>query len=169
MPFSPLNWDCSRDGCFNKNLRMDFKTFYRSLPGNISFTDIDGLVEINGNLLVIEWKSCEGELKTGQRRAFEAMTQHCRTIVILVLGKAGESMVAERAKICVCGRFEKDWREVTTRDLQNLVRAWANWAKKIRNRPVLGSGGFWDRLRRRRRKRKSCISELYNRAGGNWV
>ncbi len=51
-----MHWDCKQQGCFNQKKRLKFGVFKESLPGRISFSDVDGIVEINGNLLLLEWK-----------------------------------------------------------------------------------------------------------------
>ena len=55
--FKPMIWDCNKDGCFNEKMRLDFGVFYDCFPGKISFTDVDGIVEINKVALMLEWKS----------------------------------------------------------------------------------------------------------------
>lgn len=54
--YNPMQWNCERQGCFNVKKRPKIEMFADCLPRKISFSDIDGIVEINGNLLLLEWK-----------------------------------------------------------------------------------------------------------------
>ena len=64
--FNPLRWDCDHQGCFNKLKRPKIEVFADCFPGRINFGDVDGIVEINGYLLILEWKPERIELSRGQ-------------------------------------------------------------------------------------------------------
>ena len=68
-------WDCKVDGCFNDKHRLKFSVFKDCFPGKISFTDIDGIVEINRNFLMVEWKGTDGPIPMGQRIMFERLSE----------------------------------------------------------------------------------------------
>ena len=55
--YNPLRWDCEKRGCFNIKRRPKIEVFHKCFPGNINFGDVDGIVEINGRGLMLEWKS----------------------------------------------------------------------------------------------------------------
>lgn len=69
--FNPMKWDCEERGCFNRKMRPKLEEFAACLPGRIAFTDVDGIVEIGGRFLMLEWKSRPGRIATGQRIMFE--------------------------------------------------------------------------------------------------
>jgi len=53
---NPMRWDCQKQGCFNKKKRPRIEMFAECLPGKIAVGDVDGLVEIKGNFLFLEFK-----------------------------------------------------------------------------------------------------------------
>jgi len=121
-----MNWDCERQGCFNKKKRLKFAAFHGCLPGRIAFTDVDGLVEINGNLLLLEWKDHQG-LSTGQRILFERLTRFCPAAVFVVEGNA-ESMAVESVSTAWEGRIDPP-EPCDLAGLREMIRDWADWAR----------------------------------------
>lgn len=120
-----MNWDCQRQGCFNRKKRLKFGAFTGCLPGRISFTDVDGLVEVNGNLLLMEWKD-HPALSTGQRILFERMTLVCPATVLVVEGDA-EDMTVRSIRIVWRGRISPS-EPADLEGLRELIRAWSQWA-----------------------------------------
>ena len=120
-----MHWDCDRQGCFNRKKRLKFGVFKGCLPGNISFTDIDGLVEICGNFLYLEWKDHQG-LSTGQRILFERMTLLCPATVLIVEGDAQDMSVRS---ISTVSRGVISPSEPAVLDgLRSQIRQWCDWA-----------------------------------------
>lgn len=69
-------WDWAiLDGCFGNT--------------KVSPTDIDGVVERNGYILVLETKLRNVPLPVAQERAFKALVQHNNATVIVVWGEQG--------------------------------------------------------------------------------
>jgi hypothetical protein len=73
--YNPLRWDCEKQGCFNKKCRPKIEIFADCFPRRINFGDVDGLVEINGKGLLLEWKSVLKDIPTGQKIAYQKLTQ----------------------------------------------------------------------------------------------
>ena len=122
-----MNWDCERQGCFNRKKRLKFGVFKDCLPGKISFSDVDGIVEINGNLLLMEWKD-HHNLGTGQRILFERLTRFCPAAVLIVEGDA-ETMAVDSVAIVHGGQIDPPW-QADLDGLRQLIRGWADWALK---------------------------------------
>ena len=123
--YNPMQWDCRRQGCFNLKKRPKIEMFADCLPGKIAFTDVDGLVEIKGNLLLLEWKDHQA-LHAGQRILFERMTLLCPTTVLIVEGDA-EQMTVSSIRTAWEGRIGPPVQA----DLDSLrrdIREWADWA-----------------------------------------
>ena len=99
--------------------------FADCLPGRISFTDVDGLVEINGNLLFMEWKEHQG-LGTGQRILFERLTRFCPAVVLIVEGDA-EDMTVSSISTAWDGIIGPH-KQADIEYLRAQIRMWANWA-----------------------------------------
>ncbi|MBC7353259.1 MAG: hypothetical protein H5U08_12930 [Thermogutta sp.] len=122
---NPLRWDCTKQGCFNQKKRPKIELFADCLPGRIAFTDIDAITEINGHLLVLEWKD-HTELPKGQRILFERLTLGCPATVLVIEGDAEQMSVVSIRMV---------WRGVIwppePADLDRLrreIQAWARWA-----------------------------------------
>lgn len=120
-----MNWDCARQGCFNRKKRLKFAVFADCLPGKISFTDVDGLVEIGGNLLFLEWKDHQ-RLGTGQRILFQRLTRFCPATVLIVEGDA-EDMSVEAMATAWGGQIGP-FQAATLKTLREAIRQWSNWA-----------------------------------------
>lgn len=54
--FKKMDWECSRNGCFNEIKRLDFGAFFDCWPQKISMSDVDGICEIDGAFLMLESK-----------------------------------------------------------------------------------------------------------------
>ena len=51
-------YDCkSGDNCFLQKHLVDFSILNGVIPGNNGFTDIDGVVDIDGRILFLEFKT----------------------------------------------------------------------------------------------------------------
>ena len=132
---NPMRWDCATQGCFNVKKRPKIERFADCLPGRIAFTDIDGIVEINGNLLLLEWKDHQ-EVGTGQRILFERLTRFCPATVLIVEGNA-ESMAVESVRIAWGGHIGGPC-PADLDHLRKMVHDWAYWAM---NSPVVCQPG----------------------------
>ena len=125
---NPLRWDCSRSGCFNLKKRPKIELFADCLSGRIAFSDIDAIVEIRGNLLLLEWKDHQG-LATGQRILFERLTQLCPATVLIVEGDA-EEMTVESIRTAERGAISPP-EPADFETLRQWIRLWSDWA--VRN------------------------------------
>ena len=122
---NPMRWDCATQGCFNLKKRPKIERFADCLPGRIAFSDIDAIVEIGGNLLLLEWKD-HPHVSTGQRVLFERLTRLCPATVLVVEGDA-EHMEIVAVTTVWQGAFSAAEQE----DLEGLrtrIKQWAGWA-----------------------------------------
>ena len=124
-----MRWDCSpdKDGCYRRLGQPDLTVLDECFPGRIAMTDVDGLVEINGRFLFIEWKR-RGEVPAGQRIMFERMTKHPEFTVLVILGDP-RSMVVERYDVYRDGQ-RRGWRDCNLPELKRHIRAWADRASR---------------------------------------
>ena len=124
-----MRWDCSpdRDGCYRRLGQPDLTVLDECFPGRIGMTDVDGLVEINGRFLFIEWKR-RGEVPAGQRIMFERLTRHPEFTILVILGDPA-TMVVERYDVFRDGR-RRGWRDCDLSVLKRHVRAWAQRASE---------------------------------------
>ena len=126
--FNPMRWDCDVRGCFNKERRPKIEVFSDCFPGNISFGDVDGIVEINGHGLMLEWKTDTKEPTTGQRIMYERLTKTELITVLLIVGNAKTMEVSHM------GNFYKGKQsQLKVADLEavkNSIRKWVAWARQ---------------------------------------
>ena len=126
-----MRWECGKDGCFNVLRRLKFHVFDSCFPGRINFTDVDGLVEVNGHFLGLEWKSGDGRgLSTGQRLCYEQLTRFPRFVMVLVRGNAKDMSVEE---FCVIQNGSLGGWE--SGDLAALKGRIQRWARRVRRLP----------------------------------
>lgn len=135
--YNPLRWNCEKSGCYNQTLRPRIEEFAECFPRRIGMSDVDGIVEIAGRFLLLEWKSAGGAVTTGQRIMFERMTSgnmdpHKFTVIV-VSGHPREMQV-ESVQVFSAGKAGP----VEACDLSNLkerIRAWVARAERAKVRP----------------------------------
>lgn len=133
--YNPIYHDCQAKGCWNKQYRPNIEYFYHALPRKLTMSDIDGVAEVNGAFLFLEWKSHLGPLPTGQRILAERLTKLSTKITYVVIQhEPGNPMAIEHVMVIHGGRFS-DWQECTILDLNDRIAA---WAKRVDIRPVGG-------------------------------
>lgn len=126
--YNPMRWDCEKQGCFNIKCRPKIEVFSGIFPGRINFGDVDGIVEINGKALLLEWKSPGQILRTGQRIMYERITKSGDFTVICIFGNA-ETMECEEYFLF----FKGKQLEPTKCDLDRVkdkIRGWVGYAQK---------------------------------------
>ena len=136
----PMRWKCDRRGCFADRKLLKFDKLAPFFSGNISPTDLDGATEINGYLLIVEWKESPMPLSAGQRIAFENMTRGDTVLVIVVAGNAETMTDITHLAYVVRGEF-KPWRPATFDDLERACR---RWERMVRTRPLAYSNEWFE-------------------------
>jgi hypothetical protein len=95
-PNGNMKWNCQVDGCYRDQL-PDWSPFNDCFPRTgIRITDIDGMVEIGGHFLFIEWKRPGSEVPDGQMKAFQRLTNHPGITVLIVWGDTTDNPTAWR-------------------------------------------------------------------------
>ena len=122
-----MRWSCVRNGCF-RNLCPRLGEFDDCFPGKIGMSDIDGVVEISGRFLFLEWKAEGGALTTGQRIMFERMTGLSRKITVIVVRGDPKLMAVNAVQVFEGGRASA----AETSDLAGLKQRVSAWAKRVR-------------------------------------
>ncbi|MCC7409870.1 MAG: hypothetical protein IT442_17520 [Phycisphaeraceae bacterium] len=122
---NPMRWDCATRGCFNRVKRPKIELLADCLPGRIAFGDIDGIVEINGNLLLLEWKE-HSQIATGQRILFQRLTRLCPATVLIVEGDAQDMSVTSLRTVWQ-GEISRT-ESANLDELRRHIRAWSQYA-----------------------------------------
>jgi len=127
--YNPLRWNCEKQGCFNLKRRPKIEVFADCFPGRINFGDVDGVVEVGGNTLFLEWKTAACQLSTGQRLFYQRVTQSGPFSVIIVVGRA-DTMSVHATSIFDRGiRYPQDGYEPADLSLiKQRLTAWSRWA-----------------------------------------
>ena len=122
---NPMRWNCETQGCFNIKKRPKIELLAKCFPGKIAITDVDGLVEVCGNFLYLEWKD-HRNLSAGQRILFERLTALCPATVLIVEGDAQDMTVRSISTVWAgtIGASE----EADFDDLLNNLCQWCAWA-----------------------------------------
>jgi len=142
--YNPLRWDCRTHGCFNLKRRPKIEVFADCFPGRINLGDVDGIVEIGGNALLLEWKSEERELPTGQRLLYQRLTWSGPVAVMIVVGDAETMSVTATGVFDRGNRYPIQGYEPADLPLiKTRLAAWSRWAAQ--NPPVVSHGTGGDR------------------------
>jgi hypothetical protein len=92
----------------------------------IKVTDIDGFVERNGNFLVIECKSHDAKIPTGQSIMFSEMVKTGLFVVLIVWGEVNKP---ERA-LAMWNDKRKEYEPFTQSRFIEFVENWFIYANK---------------------------------------
>ena len=126
--FNPLRWDCSNKGCYNTSVRPRIENFAQCFPRKIAMTDIDGMVEIGGNFLMLEWKQTPGSLGRGQEIMFERLTKAGMPFRVYVVTGQSQTMEIEDFAIYENSTVQR-FVDVDFNDLLASIKGWADWAE----------------------------------------
>jgi hypothetical protein len=116
-----MRYQCKTQGCYYDQL-PDWTDINNSFPGKIRPTDIDGMVEINGNVLFLEQKSVGAPITPGQARAFRELSKKDRTTVVAM--RPGTRFELE-ALFYVDGAGT-GWQQVYRSDLLRWFELWSD-------------------------------------------
>ncbi len=129
--YNPMRWDCEKRGCFNLKRRPKIEVFHDLFPGKISFGDVDGIVEINGKGLLIEWKSDTIDLPRGQQIMYKRLTAGKMLTVIIIVGNAETMRISHVGYV-----FNGEYSEPTPADMDRLREWIAGWVDFAYNRKM---------------------------------
>lgn len=126
--FRVMRHDCTRDGCFEKDLRCRLGALDHLLPGNNGMSDADGFCAINGNILFLEWKTGGGVAQ------MFALKQLSMTGVVVIARGNVQKMIPTKWDAWRLGKKiahgEGD-NACVAFDL--FIKKWGDWALKTPN------------------------------------
>jgi hypothetical protein len=126
--YNPMGWNCQKDGCFNLKKRPKIELFAECFPGKINFGDVDGIVEINGKALMLEWKSNQGRIPVGQKIMYERITKNKILTVLCVIGNA-ETMECQKYCLFFDGN-QTQFKECSLDLVKKIICRWVNFANQ---------------------------------------
>lgn len=115
--------NCEADGCYYQQLPK-WDDLIGLFPRGIRPTDVDGMVEINGNVLFMEEKRKGVAPPLGQLRSLRALSQKDRTTVVLF--RPGES--SELEVLILRDGKGTGWQPSTREHFGFWLNGWANRA-----------------------------------------
>jgi len=118
-----FRYDCERRGCYVQSLPSWDDLIDECFPRGIRPTDVDGLVEINGHILVLEEKGEGVFLEEGQRKALASLATREDVTVIYMRPKGNQLGVLELGS-------GKDWQYVTRAQFKDWLRWWCSNAER---------------------------------------
>lgn len=128
-----LRWNCVKNGCF-RNLCPMLGAFDDCFPGKIGMSDIDGVVEMAGRFLFLEWKSAGGRLSIAQRIMYERITALSHKVTVIVVCGHPRDMTIDTVQVFHGGRADRP--VICDFDgLKARISAWARRAQVARVRP----------------------------------
>ena len=133
MSERPLDYDCRRQGCFQEVMQPRLKFFSQYLGGNCSPSDIDGVIERNGHVLLIEWKTGHADIPTGQHITFETFAFK-RGIPVLVIWGEPREMTTHKQRRYTTGGAIID----STDDMEETGRRLNDWFQYAERYPWEG-------------------------------
>ena len=122
---NPMRWDCEKQGCFNIKRRPKIEVFSDCFPNNISFGDVDGIVEINGYGLLLEWKQDVKCPPMGQHIMYQKLTKTKLLTVFLVIGHAETMEVSH-----IGGYYGGKQKKTQKTDLEGVKTKIKNWVQR---------------------------------------
>ena len=94
----------------------------------IAFSDIDGIVELGGNFLILEWKAYVGVIPLGQDIMFKRMANTGCFSIFVICGDA-ETMIVSAIKV-YHGQQIRNWEKIDLQGLMEKIKRWGAWAEK---------------------------------------
>ncbi len=121
--------------CYLKSL-PDWGFLKDCFPRKIEPTDLDGLVEINGRALILEWKRTGARMTDGQRYALEGLTRGGKDdIVVFVIYGDCLTMTAEVIQEVRHGEV-REKIPCTNELVRERAKEWGQWADRQKKRGI---------------------------------
>ena len=123
-----LYWDCQNgQNCYKEQVLPNWAIFNECFrPTKIKFTDMDGVVERNGQFLFVEVKQNTKSIPIGQRILFEKLTENAPHITVLLLYAfdVSKKMDIQEYAVFKNGNMTQNWTRTNTQEVIERVRRW---------------------------------------------
>ena len=136
--YNPMRWNCDLKGCFQEKGKPKIERFHECFPGKVNFSDIDGITELGGSLLVLEWKAPGDKLLKSQRLIWEALTRQCgnhgrrENLAVIVWGDTETTEPEKYATI-----YRGVYRERGPVNFDGLCDVFEKWSHLVDTRPTI--------------------------------
>lgn len=131
-----LYWNCEEGAkCYIKEVLPNWDVFNNEcfMPTNIKMSDIDGVVERNGQLLFFEVKQNTKVIQYGQQLLFEKLTENAPHISVLLLyaQNVSQEMDIQEYAVFRDGKMTQDWTPTNTEEMKSFVTQWFQRAHNL--------------------------------------
>lgn len=131
---SPLDWECDKaEHCYNMLSRSRLKAFdvcFAATGRKIRIGDGDGLVEVRGHILLLEWVSINRKVNDAQIELFKRFTVNSGKQAVIIIESDGARMPVRRFRIINKGKVG-EWREASIHEAREWVSAWTKCVLNI--------------------------------------
>ena len=124
-----IRHNCETHGCYIKKMTPNWGFLDSSFSNRITVGDIDGIVEANGKLLILEWKTTGAEVPMGQHIMFSKITKKGSIVVVIVIWGDPEETVVTHYQLYVNGIVEKK-KEAGGEEIKGICVRWEKWASE---------------------------------------
>jgi len=87
------------------------------------------MVEANGCLLILEWKTINVDLPTGQKIMFEKITKRSKSTTVFFINGIVFGQQVKRLRIYSNGVIKQDINPACNNDLIEQCKLWETWAR----------------------------------------
>lgn len=129
VPARALNHDCDGSGCFQHLKAPRLRFFDDCFGGRRAMADIDGIIDNNGHMVMMEWKEIGTPLTTGQRITltnFSANAPGHRQVGLVLWGNP-MTMAIEQLQWFLEGR-PLAVQATDTREVLGSLADWDRWS-----------------------------------------
>jgi hypothetical protein len=123
-----FRWNCRVKGCYYEQL-PDWDDLIACFPRSIRPTDVDGMVEINGNTLFMEEKGPSVGLHEGQRRALLSLSRRPGITTLFFRPLARE--VSDLECLVLGQGPPAGWQMRSRDELKQWLRDWSEQADRL--------------------------------------
>ena len=127
--FNPMRHSCEYQGCFNLNRRPKIEVFAECFPRKIAMADVDGVVEMGGRFLFLEWKTPNAPISWGGRMTLCSFSKIPGSIAIAAWGNA-KTMDICQLMLWWDGRCYESPYDPSLERLKTWMERWASFADK---------------------------------------
>ena len=125
-----IRHNCETGGCYIKVQTPDWGFSDNAFSKKIRVSDIDGSVEVNGCLLLLEWKGSGVPLTMGQEIMFKKATIKNRGITVFIINGNAETTTVEHLKIICVGEIKEDI-DIDNDGLNEKFKEWEAFVNKL--------------------------------------
>ena len=127
--FNPMRHNCESQGCFNLNRRPKIEVFSECFPRKIAMADVDGVVEMGGRFLFLEWKTPDAPISFGGKLTLSSFSRIPGSIAIAAWGDAKTMEVCKLMLWCGGRGYESPYLP-SLEVLKQWMERWASFADK---------------------------------------